>query len=178
MKRKVILGLVVVLIPLVNIIGYSYYRTAQNRKQQVAQTQTAQAEVVPTVITPSGLIDELNSRREIPIKIDERLNTSAQQKCDDMSQNDYFGHISPTNYNGPEYAKKAMQNAKGTFGENLIGNVPVTDTSKDIYNAWFTSPGHKAAALEKRYGLTGYGICSEKDGERSIVQHFYGSEIF
>ena len=35
-----------------------------------------------------------------PLKLDERLNASAQEKADDMQNRDYYGHISPDGTRG------------------------------------------------------------------------------
>lgn len=143
-------------------------------------------------VNPESLLTELNKRRsaygKAALVLDERLNTSAQEKCDDMHKNDYFAHANPrTGRQGYAIAEALMQDRQGFYAENLLFNngsatgQPSRDgrvfDEKAIYDQWMGSRGHRENILASSYKATGFGICgyAEEDlGSWRIVQHFYG----
>lgn len=148
------------------------------------QTPPTPKDVGALKITPQSLLAELNSRRKIvgvgPLRLDERLNKSAQAKCDDMLQGKYYDHSAPvTGVRGYELARQELGNIPGKFGENLNSPLESTVTAKEVFDSWFTSEKHKDAALSPGYTLTGFGYCTASAnvpsaGYRTAVQHFYG----
>lgn len=88
-----------------------------------------------------------------PLTIDEGLNTSAQIKADDMSNNDYFGHVDANGKHGYEYAYEYSANCK-VPSENIVG----ADTSIAAVNWWNTSEQHHTAMINPEYTITGIGI--------------------
>jgi len=101
-----------------------------------------------------------------PLILDPLLDKSAQIKADDMSANDYFGHV----------------NAKGKHGYTLIRDVgkECSWVSENIWlvgdefsaekavTSWVGSAPHFKAMTNQRYESTGFGIA----GNKYIVQHF------
>ena len=101
-----------------------------------------------------------------PLKLDERLNASAQEKADDMQNRDYYGHVSPEGVHGYSLAENRTKGSCGLVGENIIKN-RYDANSQNTINGWMNSEPHRKAILDSRYTKTGFGI-----SKGSIVQHF------
>lgn len=110
-----------------------------------------------------------------PLKLDKRLNASAQEKADDMQNRDYYGHVSPEGTRGTLFVFKHMPNKCRYAGENLA-KVSTTDnkfgSSRFTIDNWMHSTkGHREAILDAKYSLVGFGI-SKQGYDLIIVQHF------
>jgi len=83
-----------------------------------------------------------------PLAINEILTQAAQTKTEDMFANQYFEHISPSGQTPSQLVLNAGYNYK-TTGENLaLGDFK---DEKDLVDAWYASPGHRANILNKDY---------------------------
>lgn len=129
----------------------------------------AVASVQPDTYSPQYLLKYLNKERAsvgvAPLKLDDRLNASAQAKAEDMKVNNYFGHLDK---NG----QRARANILGCEipGENL-------NHSNDFkpYNpiqSWDTSPAHKTAQLNSKFSTVGFYGEKFPDGQYYYVAHF------
>lgn len=184
------------------ILGYMVigdYRTKDTRLQQnvIETSDPVAAEPKPKTqefVTVDSLYQEFSNIRKsnglIPTSWDDKLNRSAQSKCDDMIQQNYFGHYNPnTNLSGVEYAKKQYNQKPGLYGENLGrgygSNLGKPDSNGRVINAeyfydqWKNSQSHREALTNERFTVTGLAICGNADGREwgdiYVVQHFYGS---
>lgn len=137
---------------------------------------TSSASVSTHIETQSATVDELirlvNVERTkagvAPLRIDERLNKSAQVKADDMKVNDYFEHVNPkTGVRG--YTLIPIAEIGCIFySENLSKemNYNFSDV-KTTVDGWMGSTPHMKAMLDARYDLTGFGISGPY-----VVEHF------
>lgn len=108
-----------------------------------------------------------------PLKLDERLNASAQEKADDMQNRDYYGHVSPEGTRGTIFVFKHMPSKCRYAGENLANILVPDSNSRNPISTWMSSTkGHREAILDKDYDLVGFGIAKDKYGNSLIVQHF------
>jgi len=110
-----------------------------------------------------------------PLKLDERLNASAQEKADDMQNRDYYDHKSPAGIEGYSLVFKHMPNRCRYASENLA-KVSTTDnkfgSSRFTIDNWMHSTkGHREAILDAKYSLVGFGI-SKQGYDLIVVQHF------
>lgn len=110
-----------------------------------------------------------------PLKLDERLNASAQEKADDMQNRGYYGHVSPEGTRGTLFVFKHMPSKCRYAGENLA-EVSTTDSkfgsSRFTIDNWMHSTkGHREAILDAKYSLVGFGI-SKQGYDLIVVQHF------
>lgn len=110
-----------------------------------------------------------------PLKLDERLNASAQEKADDMQNRGYYGHESPEGTRGTLFVFKHMPGKCRYAGENLA-EVSITDnkfgSSRFTIDNWMHSTkGHREAILDAKYSLVGFGI-SKQGYDLIVVQHF------
>jgi uncharacterized protein YkwD len=110
-----------------------------------------------------------------PLKLDERLNASAQEKADDMQNRDYYDHKSPDGIEGYSLVFKHMPSKCRYASENLA-EVSTTDSkfgsSRFTIDNWMHSTkGHREAILDAKYSLVGFGI-SKQGYDLIVVQHF------
>ena len=110
-----------------------------------------------------------------PLKLDERLNASAQEKADDMQNRGYYDHKSPDGIEGYSLVFKHMPSKCRYASENLA-EVSTTDSkfssSRFTIDNWMHSTkGHREAILDAKYSLVGFGI-SKQGYDLIVVQHF------
>ena len=105
-----------------------------------------------------------------PLKLDERLNASAQEKADDMISRNYRDHVSPEGIHGYELVFKHASGECRHAGENLAWRTNNTvGTTRDAFNWWMNSELHRKAIQNPKYTKTGIAIGSDN---QVVVQHF------
>ncbi|MFZ5646202.1 MAG: CAP domain-containing protein [Bacillota bacterium] len=105
-----------------------------------------------------------------PLKSDSSLVKLARLKAQDMINNRYFDHISPT-YGSPFEMMKKFGISYTYAGENLAMAPSVASAHK----ALMESPGHRANILKENYDRVGIGIVVT-GGYRYCVQMFTGGQ--
>lgn len=106
------------------------------------------------------------------LKINTTLNKAAEQKVQDMLNNNYFAHVSPDNKTPWDFIKSAGYKYLAA-GENLaVDFVTAEDVNKGLMN----SPTHRANILNKLYSeigvAVGYGILDGRD--TILVAQYFG----
>lgn len=149
------------------VLGLTVILTGYSVKASYKPTVAYVEAGTPTV---QGLLTFTNRERQKagvkPLVLDERLNRSASMKANDMAQYNYFAHASPTSgrlgiveYIWPVIPKCHEASENLARGRHL--------TSQSTVSMWMRSPTHRAALLDSRYEIIGFGI---KDNY--IAQHF------
>lgn len=105
------------------------------------------------------------------LTIDSQLSKIATIKAEDMNQNNYFAHTSPT-YGAPWDMAKHFGYSYRSFGENIAYGQLTPD---DVVKAWMASPGHKANILGSSYTNIGAGIAKDSQG-RIYWVHMFSSK--
>lgn len=128
----------------------------------------------PSAYTPEQLLAEANKLRAekgiAPLKLDKRLNLSAQLKVDDMREYDYYEHENPVSKKqGYEYAHYLTNNECQFAAENLAGTYPGQNPFGPT--EWPSSKPHYEAIISDRYETTGFGHL-RYNGFDYYVQHF------
>jgi hypothetical protein len=100
-----------------------------------------------------------------PLIENQKLNEAAQLKAEDMVQNQYFSHTSPTGVSPWFWFSKAGYNYKYA-GENLA--IGFFD-SEEVYNAWLNSPSHKANLINPNYKEVGTAVLNGYGQNNTIV---------
>lgn len=106
------------------------------------------------------------------LKENYKLSLSAEEKLQDMFDNQYFDHISPDGVGigdlgdlvGYEYILIGENLAMGNFKDDLA-----------LVDAWMASPGHRENILNKNYTEIGIAVAKGRFEGRDIwmaVQHF------
>lgn len=103
------------------------------------------------------------------LKIDAEVQRVARIKAQDMVDNNYFSHTSPT-YGSPFDMLKSFKISYKTAGENIAGNSSNTAAVK----AWMNSSGHKVNILNSGYNYTGLGVVKSSKYGKIYVQMFIG----
>ena len=103
------------------------------------------------------------------LKIDSEVQRVARIKAQDMVDNNYFAHESPT-YGTPFQMLKSFKISYKTAGENIAGN----SSNTAAVSAWMNSSGHKANILNGNYNYTGIGVVNSSKYGKVYVQMFIG----
>lgn len=116
------------------------------------------------------LINEQRTKQGlVALKIDNEVQRVARIKAQDMVNNNYFSHNSPT-YGSPFDMLKSFKVSYKTAGENIAGN----SSNSAAVTAWMNSAGHKANILNNSFNYTGIGVVSSNKYGKIYVQMFIG----
>lgn len=105
-----------------------------------------------------------------PLKVDMRLVESARIKSQDMIDNNYFDHTSPTWGQFYVIIRQKVNSDYGYLGENLAGAPSVTIAHNSLMN----STGHRQNILNPNYKYIGIGIKKGGPYGMMFTQHFGG----
>jgi len=129
-------------------------------------------------ITKINLENSVNKTRQSlglkPLAGNDKLNKAAMAKAQNMVQNQYFSHTSPTGVSPWFWFLQAGYNYKYA-GENLaVGFYE----SEEVYEAWLNSPSHKANIVNPNYTEVGTAVLGGFGSNNTIivVQEF-GSQL-
>jgi len=118
-------------------------------------------------------LDLINAERTAaglaPLSVDAEVQNVARAKAQDMVDNNYFSHTSPT-YGSPFDMMKSFGIKYKAAGENIAGN----SSNSGAVKAWMNSEGHKANILSNNYNYTGLGVVSSPKYGKVYVQMFIG----
>ena len=103
------------------------------------------------------------------LKIDSEVQNVARIKAQDMVNNNYFSHTSPT-YGSPFDMLNSFKVSYKTAGENIAGN----SSNSAAVTAWMNSSGHKANILNSSFNYTGIGVVKGSKFGKIYVQMFIG----
>ena len=117
-----------------------------------------------------NLINQQRINNGLPaLKNDDEVQRVARIKAQDMVDNNYFSHTSPT-YGSPFDMLKSFKITYNSAGENIAGN----SSNSGAVNAWMNSSGHKANILNSSFNYTGIGVVSSPRYGKIYVQMFIG----
>lgn len=103
------------------------------------------------------LVNEQRSKNGLkPLTANWELSRVARYKSQDMVDNRYFSHTSPT-YGTPFQMIRAFGLTYRTAGENIAYG---QRTPQTVVNAWMNSSGHRANILNASYTQIGVGYVS------------------
>lgn len=119
-------------------------------------------------IRVAELVNEIREENGLKkLTLNSELSDVARLKSQDMLENNYFSHTSPT-YGSP-YDMMTKYGIEYTFaGENLARG---QKTPEQVVNAWMNSPGHRKNILSERYTQIGVGYVANGN---YWTQHFIG----
>jgi len=129
-----------------------------------------------TALTAAGVVKQTNAQRAKyglpPLSENAKLGASAKLKVEDMFNNQYFAHNSPSGATISDLvAGSGYQYI--TIGENLAqGNFK---DDADLVQAWMDSPGHRENILNSKYREIGVAVAKgifEGKTTWMAVQHF------
>ncbi|MGE5404451.1 MAG: CAP domain-containing protein [Candidatus Saccharibacteria bacterium] len=101
-----------------------------------------------------------------PLTLDPKLNNGAQLKSQDMVNNNYFSHTSPT-YGSPFDMMKSLGITYQTAGENIA----INNSVKAAHDAFMNSSGHRANILNSSFHKLGLGFV--QNGQQLYVTEWF-----
>lgn len=181
---RVALGLMIVAVVCLGVYNIAHISEAKS-KTNISATNQPDGVVGDSLITVGGakpnitvegLFNSTNDARKseslVQLSLNEKLNASAQAKCNDMVAKDYWSHNDPAGQTPWHFFTEAGY-YYSVSAENLAYGF--TDSAA-VLNGWMNSPGHRANILNANYREVGFGVCEGsnyiKHGHQIIVvQH-------
>ena len=137
---------------------------SSNESQNTTSTMTSDEQEVFNLINKQRTANGLSA-----LKVNSEVQRVAKIKAQDMVNNSYFSHTSPT-YGSPFEMLQSFKVSYKTAGENIAGN----SINSGAVNAWMNSSGHKANILNSSFNYTGIGVVSSPKYGKLYVQMFIG----
>jgi uncharacterized protein YkwD len=111
------------------------------------------------------------------LTLDNLLSEAAQLHAEDMSQRNYFNHVTPEGKNPRDRFLAAGGSKLVAVGENISRSGSRTASltygiAEELQRGWMYSNGHRENLLTKEYKKFGYGIATSADGKLYAVQMF------
>lgn len=133
-------------------------------------TSTPSSTLTSDELEVFNLINQQRANNGLPaLKIDSEVQRVARIKAQDMVDNNYFSHNSPT-YGSPFQMLNSFKISYKTAGENIAGN----SSNSSAVTAWMNSSGHKANILNSSFNYTGIGVVKSSKYGKVYVQMFLG----
>ncbi len=115
-----------------------------------------------------NLVNDERRKNNLPaLKVDSKLTAVARKKAQDMVENDYFSHYSPT-YGSPFDMLDRFGIEYLNAGENLAANSSV----ERAHSSLMGSSGHRQNILSKKFTKVGIGIKKSDKYGYIFVQMF------
>ncbi|PBG29675.1 sporulation protein [Clostridioides difficile] len=105
-----------------------------------------------------------------PLTLDSSISNVATKKSQDMIDNNYFSHNSPT-YGSPFDMLKKFGISYKTAGENIAMG---QKAPKEVVNAWMNSEGHRKNIMNPNFSKIGVGVAQKSGGSIYWTQIFVG----
>ncbi|GAB6100233.1 hypothetical protein JCM16358_21120 [Halanaerocella petrolearia] len=151
----------------------------QQRENVPQQREEPQQEERQQQPTPTGLkemekkvVELVNQERQKqglePYQHNQKVSEVARTKAQDMAENNYFSHTSPT-YGSPFEMLSQFNVSYRTAGENIAKG---QGTAQQVMNSWMNSSGHRRNILSQRFTQIGVGLAKDEDGTPYWVQMF------
>lgn len=148
-----------------NNAGDSTAKTANKATKDSAANSASLTEDEQEML---NLVNKARAESNLPaLEADMEVVKVARIKAQDMIDNNYFSHSSPT-YGSPFDMLKSFSVHYTMAGENIAGNQTVTAA----HDALMNSPGHKANILKPDYTHVGIGIIDGGPYGKMFTQMF------
>ncbi len=105
-----------------------------------------------------------------PLKSNWQLSRVARYKSQDMINNNYFSHTSPT-FGDPFKMIKDFGINYRTAGENIAYG---QNSAQEVMNGWMNSQGHRSNILNSKFSQIGVGLAIDQSGRKYWTQMFIG----
>jgi uncharacterized protein YkwD len=109
-----------------------------------------------------------------PLKLNVRLNRSAQGHSADMATRDFFSHRNPDGLTAGNRASIAGYDYS-RLGENIAAG---QRTAKQVVNAWKKSPEHRQNMLDPRFEEIGVGYIRVDPDPGNVTYQVYWVQNF
>lgn len=161
---------------LIGCVSLNYIEPCSEEKASVSNVEVVEpTSAVDINITENEgeLLSLINNERIknglSELIIDEEIQNLARLKAQDLVNNNYFSHTSPT-YGTPFEMLKSYSISYKTASENIAGNTSI----EGAISSWMNSDSHKSNILSNDYNYTGIAIVDSIAYGKIIVQFFVG----
>jgi uncharacterized protein YkwD len=124
------------------------------------------------------ILDLTNSERTKgglqPLRLNAKLNESAQAHSQDMAIADYFSHTGANGSNAGDRAASAGYHYS-SLGENIAAGYI---TPEEVVQGWMNSPGHRANIMNGSYQELGVGYYYLADDTGNVNYNYYWTQEF
>jgi uncharacterized YkwD family protein len=126
-------------------------KLSDNRDSSVSSNSSSVLDIERKVVE---LVNQARKANGLPeLILNEKLSNVARVKANDMADNSYFSHTSPT-YGSPFDMMRQFGISYRTAGENIaMGQT----TAQQVFDAWMNSEGHRANILNPSFTEIGVG---------------------
>ncbi len=151
------------------------YPNSSNSNNSSNNNSSSNSNSTTTAMTTDEkeVFDLINNQRTqnglSALKLDTETLRVARIKAQDMVDNNYFSHNSPT-YGSPFQMLNSFKISYKTAGENIAGN----SSNSSAVTAWMNSSGHRANILNSSFNYTGIGVVKSSKYGKVYVQMFLG----
>ena len=151
------------------------YPNSSNSNNSSNNNSSSNSNSTTTAMTTDEkeVFDLINNQRTqnglSALKLDTETLKVARIKAQDMVDNNYFSHNSPT-YGSPFQMLNSFKISYKTAGENIAGN----SSNSSAVTAWMNSSGHRANILNSSFNYTGIGVVKSSKYGKVYVQMFLG----
>lgn len=115
-----------------------------------------------------NLLNEDRARNGLPsLTMDSELSALARTKSQDMLENSYFAHESPTLGNAAAMLDNSGYDYQGV-GENIAHHASVEKADA----AFLSSPGHRANIMGSQWEKVGIGVAEDENGFVYVTELF------
>ena len=162
-----------------NIIGAvnsDYIQPCYDKTLDIAPTTTepVDSEASTTVLSEDETaflkaINDIRVKNNLAeLQIDDNAQNVARLKAQDLVDNNYFSHTSPT-YGTPFEMLSSNNVTYKTASENIAGN----STLEGAINSWMNSDSHKSNILSNTFNYTGVAIVNSPQYRQSSSSDVY-----
>ncbi len=109
-----------------------------------------------------------------PLKLNIKLNNTAQAHSEDMALHDFFDHKGSNNSSIGDRAK-ASGYQFSSLGENIAAGYA---TPEEVVQGWMNAPGHRANILNPNYREIGIGYYYLANDTGNVNDHYYWTQDF
>ena len=131
-------------------------------------------EAIPQNEIAREMLAQVNQQRRnaglSELSLSQELTKVATVKAEDMRDQGYFSHTSPT-YGSPFDMMKEFGINYRTAGENIAKGQKSVEA---VMNGWMNSTGHRENILNSNFTKLGVGYCTDNAGNTYWVQMFIG----
>lgn len=166
--------IIVIALVIIGIATFAWFAYQSSTAEKATTSTSATSSNTSSIDSKQTLLGLINAERKKAgvkeLKIDNRLNQSAQWKVDDMVKNNYLGYVKPGEKTASGLNKLFELTGKScSYGNEIM----VWDSDKRSMTPqvaadyWIKSESNHKTIVDPDYTLTGFGI-----GQYIIVEHF------
>lgn len=151
------------------------HKTDLQRRPNLASQQRKALYSNPLINQVLGLVNQYRNQAGLrPIRLNARLNASAQAHSQDMAINDFFGHNGSNGSTADDRILAAGYNY-ALVGENIAAGFA---TAQSVVKGWMESPSHRKNILHPFLRDMGVGFHLQENDLGSTNYRYYWTQDF